>query len=157
MRVADSPTSANVADRHKRWAARWGWLVITLAVLVTYWPLSSFQYTVTHGDTLNCWLPWRWFISSCLQDGHFPLWNPHQQFGYPMHADLQGPSWYVEAIALGGTVGHTIYTLQALFLFYVIIGGVGMMHLVRTLQQDARIGLVIGVAYALEEIGRAHV
>lgn len=156
MRVADSPASPNVSGRHESWAARWGWLVITLAVLITYWPLSSFQYTVTHGDTLNCWLPWRWFISSCLQDGHFPLWNPHQQFGYPMHADLQGPSWYVEAIALGGTVGHTIYTLQALFLFYVIIGGVGMMHLVRTLQQDARIGLVIGVAYALGGFFTGH-
>lgn len=137
-------------------ARRWGWLVITLAVLLTYWPLSTFQYTLADGDALNCWLPWRSFITSCLMDGHFPLWNPHQQFGYPMHADLQGPTWYVESLAIGGTIGHSIYTLQALYLLYLIIGGIGMMRLVRTLHNDARIGLVIGVAYALGGFFTGH-
>ncbi len=143
-------------DRQNGWALRWGGLVIALAVLAVYWPLSSFQFTVAHGDTLNCWLPWRWFISSCLQDGHFPLWNPHQQFGYPMHADLQGPAWYVEAIALGGTVGHGIHTLQALYLLYLMIGGWGMAYLVRTLHTDARTGLFAGVAYALGGFFTGH-
>ena len=137
-------------------ARRWGWLVITLAVLLTYWPLSTFQYTLTDGDTLNCWLPWRSFITSCLMDGHFPLWNPHQQFGYPMHADLQGPAWYVESLAIGGTIGHSLYTLQALYLLYLVIGGIGMMRLVRTLHNDSRIGLVIGVAYALGGFFTGH-
>lgn len=137
------------AAPQQAWADRWGWLVIGAAVLLTYWPLSSFQWAVAHGDTLNCWLPWRWFISSCLQDGRFPLWNAHQQFGYPMHADLQGPAWYVEAIALGGTVGHGIRVLQALYLVYLMIGGCGMMRLSRNIHGDARVGLIIGTAYAL--------
>lgn len=148
--------NASLTDRHEAWTARWGWLVISLAVLLTYWPLASFQWTLTHGDTLNCWLPWRWFISSCLVDGHFPLWNPHQQFGYPMHADLQGPTWYIESMALGGTIGHGIYTLQSLYLLYLIIGGLGIMRLVRTLHHDARIGLVIGAAYALGGFFTGH-
>ncbi|MBK9176038.1 MAG: YfhO family protein [Flavobacteriales bacterium] len=142
--------------RQEAWASRWGWLVIGLAVVITYWPLSTFQYALAHGDALNCWLPWRWFISSCLMDGHFPLWNPHQQFGYPMHADLQGPAWYIESIALGGTIGHGIHALQSLFLLYVIIGGLGMMRLVRTLGSGARIGLVIGAAYALGGFFTGH-
>ncbi|MCC6938322.1 MAG: hypothetical protein IT226_08885 [Flavobacteriales bacterium] len=145
-----------VIGPHEAFARRWGWLVITLAVLLTYWPLASFQYSVSHGDTLNCWLPWRAFITQCLNDGHFPLWNPHQQFGYPMHADLQGPTWYIESLAIGGTIGHSIYTLQALFLLYLIIGGLGMMCFVRTLFDDARIGLIIGVAYALGGFFTGH-
>lgn len=136
-------------QREQHWAARWDWLVIAIAVLVAYWPLSSFQWAVAHGDTLNCWLPWRWFIASSLHDGQFPLWNPHQQYGYPMHADLQGPAWYVEAIALGGTIGHGIHVLQGLFLLYLMIGGWGMMRLIRQLHGDARSALIIGVAYAL--------
>ena len=149
-------TPSAIDQRADAWARRWGWLLIAAAALLAYWPLSSFQWALTHGDTLNCWLPWRWFIASCLHDGQFPLWNPHQQFGYPMHADLQGPSWYVEAIALGGTAGQGIHVLQALFLLYVMIGGWGMMRLIRNLYGDARAGLLVGMAYALGGFFTGH-
>lgn len=139
-----------------RWARRWGWALITLSVLVVYWPLSTFSYGLTHGDTLDCWLPWRWFIAQAFQDGHFPLWNPYAQSGYPIHADLQGPAWYPPAIALAGTVGHSLYTLQALFLAYVILGGIGLMRMVQRLHIDARIALVVGLAYALSGFFTAH-
>ncbi|MBK8228945.1 MAG: hypothetical protein IPK70_17445 [Flavobacteriales bacterium] len=125
-------------------------------MLLAYWPLSSFQWAVTHGDTLNCWLPWRWFIASSLHDGQFPLWNPHQQYGYPMHADLQGPGWYVEALALGGTIGHGVFVLQGLYLVYLFIGGLGMTRLVRDLHGDARAGLIAGLAYALGGFFTGH-
>ncbi len=143
-------------ETQRRWAARWGWAVIATAVIVTYWPLSSFQWTLTHGDTLNCWLPWRWAISNALFNGEFPLWNPHHQFGYPLHADLQGPTWYVESLAIGGTMGHSIYSLQALYLLYIIIGGCGMMRSARNLHDDARVGLVIGCGYALGGFFTGH-
>ena len=139
-----------------RWARRWGWAVIAMAVLLVYWPLSIFSYGLTEGDTLDCWAPWRWFIASAMLDGHFPLWNPYAQSGYPIFADLQGPAWYPFSIALAGTVGHTLYTLQALFLGYVIAGGIGMMRLVRQLRIDARIALVIGLSYALSGFFTAH-
>ncbi len=149
-----APERAPGAD--SRWAQRWGVVIIALAVLLVYWPLSSFAYGLTEGDTLDCWMPWRWFIAQALQDGHFPLWNPYTQSGYPIYADLQGPAWYPPSIALAGTVGHSLYTLQALFLAYVIIGGVGFMRLVRQRGTDARIALVVGLAYALGGFFTAH-
>lgn len=130
-------------------ARRWGWLIITLAVLVTYWPLSTFQYATDGGDTFDCWLAWRHFITLALKNGELPLWNPLQQMGYPVYADLQGPMWYPEALALGGTIGHSIWTLQALFLAYVIIGGIGFMRLCVTVHRESRSGLIAGLAYAL--------
>lgn len=132
------------------------WAVIATAVLVTYWPLSTFAYTLPYGDTLDCWLPWRFFIATCLQDGHFPLWNPLQQMGYPVFADLQGPAWYVEALALGGTVGHSIYVLQALFIGYLVVGGMGMRRLVLEVHGHAGGALVIGLAYALGGFFTGH-
>ncbi|MBS1582034.1 MAG: hypothetical protein JST66_07555, partial [Bacteroidetes bacterium] len=138
------------------WARRWGALVIPVAVLLVYWPLSTFRYGLILGDTLDCWFPWRWSIASALQDGHFPVWNPYQQMGYPLYADLQGPAWYPEALALGGTVGQSLYVLQALFLAYVIIGGWGLMRLVRVLHADARAALIAGLAYALGGFFTAH-
>lgn len=138
------------------WARRWGWLLVPAVVLVVYWPLSTFTYGLTTGDTLDCWMPWRWHIAQALQDGHFPLWDPCQQMGYPIYADLQGPSWYLEAIALGGTVGHSVYTLQALYLAYLIIGGWGFLRLVRVMHADARVAVIAGVAYALGGFFTAH-
>lgn len=131
-------------------------MLIALAVVLVYWPLSSFTYGLTEGDTLDCWMPWRWFIASAMQDGHFPLWNPYAQSGYPIYADLQGPAWYPLSMALAGTVGHGLYTLQLLFLGYVVAGGIGMMRLVRQLHGDARVALVIGLAYALSGFFTAH-
>lgn len=142
--------------RKDNWARRWGWAVITLAVLLVYWPLSSFSYGLVLGDTLDCWMPWRWFIAQALMDGHFPLWDPYAQSGYPIYADLQGPAWYLPSMALAGTVGHTLYTLQALFLGYVVLGGIGFMRLVRRLHSDARTALVVGLAYALGGFFTAH-
>lgn len=139
-----------------RRARRWGWAVIALAVLLVYWPLSSFTYGLVQGDTLDCWMPWRWFIAQAFQDGHFPLWDPYAQSGYPIYADLQGPAWYPPSMALAGTVGHTLYTLQLLFLGYVIVGGIGLMRLVRHLHGDARVALVVGLAYALSGFFTAH-
>lgn len=138
------------------WARRWGWAVIAAIVPLVYWPISSFTYGLVQGDTLDCWMPWRWFIAQAMQDGHFPLWDPYAQSGYPIYADLQGPAWYPPSIMLAGTVGHTLYTLQALFLGYVIIGGVGFMRLVRQRGTDARIALVIGLAYSLGGFFTAH-
>ncbi|MBP6575115.1 MAG: hypothetical protein KA230_11730, partial [Flavobacteriales bacterium] len=87
-------------------------LFLAVFVLIAWWPLVTFTYCVVHGDMLDCWLPWRTFIADCLQNGEWPVWNPYQQMGYPVHADLQGPAWYPEALLLGGTIGQSIYVLQ---------------------------------------------
>ncbi len=131
--------------------------VIAAAVLLAYWPLATFGYTLPHGDTLDCWLPWRFFIAACLQNGELPLWNPYLQMGYPVHADLQGPAWYAEALALGGTIGQPLWLLQVLFLAYVILGGAGMLRLVRTVHGHPGAALVAGAAYALSGFFTGHV
>lgn len=142
--------------RKDPWWARHGWLAIAAVVLVAYWPLSTFSFTLSAHDTLNCWLPWRHFIAEALQDGSFPAWNPYQQMGYPIHADLQGPAWYVEALALGGTTGHGVHVLQALFLLYLIIGGCGFRRFVLHLHGDPAGALTGGIAYALGGFFTAH-
>ena len=47
-------------------------LLIALLVLLAYWPLASFQNALTDGDTMNCWLPWRWSIATSLHDAALP-------------------------------------------------------------------------------------
>jgi hypothetical protein len=129
---------------------------IALLVLIAYWPLSTFSWSITAGDALNCWLPWRHFIGQSLAEGQFPLWNPYQQGGYPIYADLQGPAWSIEALAVGGTVGHSVFTLQALYLVYMIIGGWGMRRLALRLTDTPPAALMAGIAFALCGFFTAH-
>ena len=139
-----------------QWLLRNADVVIALAVLLAYWPLTTFGWAISPGDTLDCWLPWRHFITQSLSEGKFPIWNPYQQGGYPVYADLQGPAWYVEALMIGGTIGHSIYTLQTLFLIYLIIGGCGMRRFALEVTGSRTGALVAGLAYSLSGFLTAH-
>ncbi|MCB0793408.1 MAG: hypothetical protein KDB88_01615 [Flavobacteriales bacterium] len=136
---------------------RWGDALIASSVLLAYWPLTTLRYSISAGDTLDCWLPWRTFLSRCLRNGELPVWNPYQQMGYPVHADLQGPAWYVEALALGGTVGHGAVLLQWLFLGYVVVAGLGMRRFIdRSLGPSGPWSVLGGVAFALSGFFTGH-
>ena len=130
---------------------------LLLCVLIAWWPLASFTGSVVHGDMLDCWLPWRTFIADCLQNGEWPVWNPYQQMGYPVHADLQGPSWYPEALLLGGTVGQSIYVQQVLVMIYLLVAGMGMYRLAKQLCGEHSAALAAGAAYMLSGFFTAHV
>lgn len=132
-------------------------LFLAVCALVAWWPLSTFTYTVVHGDMLDCWLPWRTFIADCLQNGEWPVWNPYQQMGYPVHADLQGPAWYPEALLLGGTIGQGIYVLQALVIAYLLVAGMGMYRLAKQFCGSHTAALTVGAAYMLSGFFTAHV
>ncbi len=132
-------------------------LVLLACVLIAWWPLATFTYCVVHGDMLDCWLPWRTFIADCLQNGEWPVWNPYQQMGYPVHADLQGPAWYPEALLLGGTIGQSIYVLQSLVIVYLLVAGMGMYRLAKQFCGSHSAALAIGIAYTLSGFFTAHV
>ena len=131
--------------------------VLLGCVLLAWWPLATFTHCVVHGDMLDCWLPWRTFIADCLQNGEWPVWNPYQQMGYPVHADLQGPAWYPEALLLGGTIGQSIYVLQSLVIVYLLVAGMGMYRLAKQFCGSHSAALAVGVAYMLSGFFTAHV
>lgn len=106
---------------------------------------------------INCWIPWRYYISQCFQNHEFPFWNPYQQLGYPIHADLQGPTWYLESILVSMTSGQTNYTLHFLFIFYVFMAGMGMYFLCLGFHTNRAAAFITGVCYMLGGFFVAHV
>ncbi|MGB3946800.1 MAG: YfhO family protein [Bacteroidia bacterium] len=130
-------------------------LLLCIAI-VGFWQISFLKYSVTH-DMINCWIPWRYYISQCFQNHEFPFWNPYQHLGYPIHADLQGPTWYLESILLSITTGQTNYTLHFLFIFYVFLAGTGMYFLSLAFQTNKTVAFITGVSYMLGGFFVAHV
>ncbi|MES2591329.1 MAG: YfhO family protein [Bacteroidota bacterium] len=130
--------------------------LLLLLSIFAYWQISFLKYSVTH-DMINCWIPWRYYISECFQNHIFPFWNPYQQLGYPIHADLQGPTWYLESILLSITTGQTNYTLHYLFIFYVFMAGMGMYFLSLAFQNNRTVAFLVGACYMLSGFFVAHV
>lgn len=138
------------------WHRHRGDLMLASIVLLAYWPLLLGWATIPSGDAHDCWLPWRSLIASILQDGALPQWNLWQQMGYPLHADLQGPAWYIEAIVLGGTVGMGPAVQQFLFLAYVIIGAWGIRRWLEGFGASATGALIGAAAYAMSGFITGH-
>lgn len=130
--------------------------LLLLLSIVAYWQISFLKYSVTH-DMINCWIPWRYYISECFQNHVFPFWNPYQQLGYPIHADLQGPTWYLESILLSITTGQSNYTLHYLFIFYAFMAGMGMYFLSLAFQNNKSVAVLVGASYMLSGFFVAHV
>ncbi|MGB0887975.1 MAG: hypothetical protein ACPGSL_07630 [Vicingaceae bacterium] len=122
--------------------------LLVLTILICLWPLSLFMY-IPKWDNVNGYLPYRYFISDYLWNGHLPLWNPFQRLGYPGYADLQSGAWspIVWIIMLFGK-----YTMNALIvelLSCYAFAGLGMYLLSNYLFKDKKTSLILGFSYAL--------
>ena len=120
------------------------YLILFLLIAAVYWPLAIFQIQY---DFLDCWLPWRHFISKSFHNGIFPLWNPYQQLGYPIHADLQGPIFSFENFITGNLFYTNLFTLQMLVFSYLLVAAFGMYKLCAFLYKSHKAALIIALAY----------
>lgn len=123
-------------------------LFLILIILGVLYPLSLFMY-IPKWDNINGYLPYRYFISDYIWNGHLPLWNPFQRFGYPGYADLQSGCWYpvVWVLMLFGKYDITSLILELLFTF--LVAGLGMYKLSCYIHQCKKTAFILGLSYAL--------
>jgi len=99
-------------------------------------------------DAMDCNLPWRYFVGESMTHGIFPLWNPYQHFGYPIHADMRSV-FYVEGLIIGLAGGYSVALLSVLFLLYLSVAGTGMYLLAGHFTNVHMARLMGGIAYML--------
>ncbi|MGE3652792.1 MAG: YfhO family protein [Flavobacteriales bacterium] len=123
-------------------------LLLVLIILGVIYPFSLFIY-IPKWDSINGYLPYRYFISDYLWNGRLPLWNPFQRFGYPGYADLQSGCWYpvVWIIMLFGKYDITSLMMELLFTF--IVAGLGMYKLSTYIHQCKKTAFILGLTYGL--------
>ncbi len=107
-------------------------------------------------DMINFWLPWRYFISECYNNGIIPMWDPYTQAGYPVHGDLQGPPFSPEAIVSSFLFGHNAYVLNYTFVFYLFLASCGMYKLCRYFKLNEQAALLAGITYSLCGYNTSH-
>lgn len=124
------------------------WLLIAGVIVVALYPLSFFMH-IPKWDSVRGYLPYRFFVSDYLHDGHLPLWNPFQRLGYPGYSDLQSGCWYpvVWLLNLFGQYDITTLIVEAVFTF--IIAGWGMFTLSRYVHRCNQTASILAISYAL--------
>jgi hypothetical protein len=124
-------------------------------IIIAFWQIAFLQFSLKW-DFLDCWVPWRNFIGDCLQEGIWPLWNPYQQLGYPIHADLQCPFWYPEILLIGPLFSYSIYTMLLVYILYLFIAASGFFRLSIHFVENKKIRILIALAYILSGFFVAH-
>ncbi len=123
-------------------------LVITLAVVVAYYPVLFAVYHVKY-DFFDQNYPFRYFIGQCLQNGVFPLWMPYQYCGYPIMADPQGGVWYPVSWITGLLSGGNLAVQQFEFVFHIVLAGIGFYNLSNFVLKNKKAALVVSICFAL--------
>lgn len=122
-------------------------LLIALVCIVGFWQVAFFAQTLKY-DILDGYLPGHFFLSECLRNNIFPLWNPYQQLGFPVYADLINTHYIVNQ-CIARLFPYTNITFHVLFVVYLILAGTGAFQLARKLAVSERMSLLIGIAYPL--------
>jgi hypothetical protein len=124
------------------------YLLLFLTAVAAFWPVAVMQHPLKY-DMIDQAYPWRYFIGQCLQDGIFPLWNPYQLLGSPIHADPQSSAWYPVTWFFGYFFGYNIYVISIDFMLHIFLAGMGMFYLGRALKFRPETTFLMAVSYML--------
>lgn len=120
------------------------YLVLFMICCLGFWQLTLFQ-NIMKWDILDINLPWRYFVSECLQNGILPLWNPYINCGFPQSADPM--TWYPISWLIGFIVGNNLITLQYEYLFHIFIGSLGIFQLGSLFNFDRQTKLILSISF----------
>lgn len=138
----------------KKPATFYVYLAFVALAMAAYWQVAFLQNSLIW-DLIDCYLPWRFHVGECLQNGVFPFWNPYTHSGYPIHADLRSV-WYPETFIVGLTTGYSNLTLHLLFIVHLSLAGLGMYLLSTHFTKDWRASFIAGIAYLLSGFFTGH-
>jgi hypothetical protein len=117
-------------------------------VLLAWWPISTF-WLVPKWDNIDCYLPYRYFVSWSELNGHLPLWNPYQHMGYPAYSDMQNGMYnpLVQLLMLCG--GYSPTSLMIELLSYAVLAALGAYQLSGLFVSGRAPRFMIGACYGL--------
>jgi len=127
----------------------WTVYLILFVVSVLAFFQIFFYMNPTKWDMLNCFLPWKFYVGECLQNGNLPLWNPYVNLGAPINADPSSNAWYPVTWLIGYFKGYSVYTIGFELWLHVFLAGIGFYKLCKTLHLSSVLALTGGVAFML--------
>lgn len=129
-------------------------LILFFFTILAFWQVA-FLTNSLQWDQIDCVLPWRYFTAECIHHHIFPFWNPYQNLGYPIYADMRSV-WSPEVWIIGLIGGYSNYTLHFIFIVYIFLAGYGMYRLALNLGIKPVFSLIAGISYMLSGYFTGH-
>ncbi|PCJ63544.1 MAG: hypothetical protein COA58_16330 [Bacteroidetes bacterium] len=122
--------------------------LLFLTTIISYFQLV-FNIFPTKWDNLSAFFPYRYTAIHWWRNGHLPLWDPYQNFGYPMHANPQGAVWYPITWLFGLAKGYTQYSMNLELVFHILLAGIGMYFFIKQLRLKPIVAFLGAMVYSL--------
>ena len=101
------------------------WLFCFLFVVIAYLPVFSFQFAIKN-DFFTAYFPLKKFLSTSLQAGSFPLWNPFLNYGFPVYGDMSEAWWNPLTWFIAAVPGYNVWTFTLELTAYLFLSFLGM-------------------------------
>lgn len=119
-------------------------LMLLGCALLIYLPLFTGTASMKW-DATDIYLPWKYFISECLREGEFPLWNPYINLGFKQYGDPG--TWYPVSQFIGILRPYDLYSLHAEFILHIFIAGMGARALGLNLGMHSKAAFLFAISY----------
>src|SRR5262249_8104926 len=94
--------------------------------------------------------PINYFISQSVRNGEWPYWFNTWGMGFPLHSNLTWGIFSTPQLLFSSLFDYNIYVLHIEFMFFVLVAGWGMFHLLyKYWIKDQKLAQLLAIAYML--------
>lgn len=122
---------------------------VFLMLLVCLAGYGAFLWNAPIYDFINQFFPCRYFTTECIRNGIFPLWNPYQSMGTPLHSDPQAGVFYLPMWLFAFCGKYTTLFCGIEFIFHTFMAAVGFYLLAWHFTGNRVASFVTACCYAL--------
>ena len=124
-------------------------LLLSFIIVLAVWPFS-FYFFPPKWDSIDCFLPFKYFWSNHVIEGYWPFWNPYQNLGYPAYSDLQSGLWSPISWLMVLTFGkYSVISLSTEVSLYFLIAGLGVYKYSKIISENKSVRFFCGITFSL--------
>ena len=125
------------------------YLFISFAGLFAFAPVSLMLRALKN-DIIALEYPINHFMSQCIRNGELPYWFNTWGMGFPLQSNLTWGIFSTPQMLFSSLFNYNIYVLHIEFMFFVLLAGWSMFHLLHTyLVKDKNISQLLAICYML--------
>jgi hypothetical protein len=110
----------------------WVPVLLVSICIAGYFPIAV-QVLALKNDIIQLDLPVKYFISKELHRGQFPIWIYNWGVGFPLGHLFTWSSYNPITLFFAAFFRYNLYTLHVEFLFYILLGGMGILKIAKVL------------------------
>ncbi|MES1222838.1 MAG: hypothetical protein ABUT20_45520, partial [Bacteroidota bacterium] len=109
-----------------------------------------FMLKALKNDIVAIEYPINYFISQCIHNGEVPLWFNTWGMGFPLQSNLTWGIYSTPQMFFSAIFNYDIFSLHIEFMFFVLMSGWGMYHLLKKhFLKDETISVILACCYML--------